>query len=63
VTGPSGGATGATGAKGPPGEVELVTCKTTQKVVVVRGKKVVEPSETCTAKAVTKIVRFTVAGG
>ena len=66
LTGPSGGATGATGAtgaRGRQGEVELVTCKATQKVVVVRGKKVVEPSETCTAKAVTKIVRFTVAGG
>jgi hypothetical protein len=45
------------------GEVELVTCKVTQKLVVVRGKKILEPSETCTAKAVTGIVHFAVAGG
>jgi hypothetical protein len=57
------GPAGATGSKGTQGEVELVTCKTTQKVVKVRGKKVLEPSQTCTAKAVTKIVRFNVAGG
>jgi len=64
-TGPIGasGAVGAPGAVGKTGEVELVTCKVTEKTVTVRGKKVREPSEVCTAKAVTGIVRFTVAGG
>jgi hypothetical protein len=57
------GSKGATGKTGRQGEVELVTCKVTQKLVLVRGKKVLEPSEICTAKAVTGIVRFPVAGG
>jgi len=57
ASGPSGpaGLQGATGPQGPTGKVELATCKD----VVVKGKT----QQQCTAKVVSKPVKFTVAAG
>jgi virginiamycin B lyase len=59
ATGPAGpaGPTGATGPRGPAGKVELVTCKTVTKKVRGHRRKL----QKCTARLVSKTVKFTAA--